>query len=406
MNDLYGEYGDLDEDLRKWFGRKGAPGKKKGWVDCNTCRKDKKTGKKKCSACGRSSGEKRSKYPSCRPTPSACGKRGKWGKKSKAGKSGGKSKKNEEFYMDLEQIIGEELEAVLDEKKKRKKKKKKKSGKKDACYHKVKSRYKVWPSAYASGALVKCRKVGAKNWGNSKKEHLEIMIEDELVQVLEENLNERCQKGYKTHPKRKTKKMYGKTYRNCIKAEGLEEEKSDLKAKVIKALRDEGGAAGIDALKDHTGASKEEIDKVVASSDNIKVHKDGDIILMDSLEEQLIFEELENYLEEALYYGLIEEEEELDEAKKKKKKACKPSKGKKFARRVKGKCVSYGQAGKAKGGGARIKPGTSKGNAYCARSYGDMKSHGKDCSGKDRGTPLCLSRQKWKCSGKYSRKGK
>ena len=39
-------------------------------------------------------------------------------------------------------------------------------GKKDACYHKVKSRYSVWPSAYASGALVKCRKVGAKNWGN------------------------------------------------------------------------------------------------------------------------------------------------------------------------------------------------------------------------------------------------
>lgn len=43
------------------------------------------------------------------------------------------------------------------------------AGEKDACYHKVKSRYKVWPSAYASGALVKCRKVGAKNWGNSKK---------------------------------------------------------------------------------------------------------------------------------------------------------------------------------------------------------------------------------------------
>jgi hypothetical protein len=41
--------------------------------------------------------------------------------------------------------------------------------KKDACYRKVKSRYKVWPSAYASGALTKCRKVGAKNWGNSKK---------------------------------------------------------------------------------------------------------------------------------------------------------------------------------------------------------------------------------------------
>jgi hypothetical protein len=41
---------------------------------------------------------------------------------------------------------------------------------KDACYHKVKSRYSVWPSAYASGALVKCRKVGADSWGNKTKQ--------------------------------------------------------------------------------------------------------------------------------------------------------------------------------------------------------------------------------------------
>jgi hypothetical protein len=41
--------------------------------------------------------------------------------------------------------------------------------KQDACYHKVKSRYKIWPSAYASGALVRCRKVGAANWGNKSK---------------------------------------------------------------------------------------------------------------------------------------------------------------------------------------------------------------------------------------------
>ena len=41
--------------------------------------------------------------------------------------------------------------------------------KKDACYRKVRGRYKKWPSAYASGALVQCRKVGAANWGNSKK---------------------------------------------------------------------------------------------------------------------------------------------------------------------------------------------------------------------------------------------
>ncbi len=45
----------------------------------------------------------------------------------------------------------------------------KKSGKKDACYHKVKSRYSVWPSAYASGALVKSRKKGVKNWDNKNE---------------------------------------------------------------------------------------------------------------------------------------------------------------------------------------------------------------------------------------------
>ena len=59
-------------------------------------------------------------------------------------------------------------------------KKGKGSGTKDACYHKVKSRYSVWPSAYASGALVKCRKVGAANWGNSSKEEVE--YEDGLTE--------------------------------------------------------------------------------------------------------------------------------------------------------------------------------------------------------------------------------
>jgi len=62
-------------------------------------------------------------------------------------------------------------------------------GKKDACYHKVKSRYSVWPSAYASGALVKCRKVGAKNWGNkTKKEDFSDWREDMLLEGLEDKL--------------------------------------------------------------------------------------------------------------------------------------------------------------------------------------------------------------------------
>ena len=86
-----GSESSKESSLRDWFGRKGAKGKKGGWVDCNTCRKDKKSGRTKCKACGREKGEKRSKYPACRPTPSACKERGRgksWGKKTAKGKKG------------------------------------------------------------------------------------------------------------------------------------------------------------------------------------------------------------------------------------------------------------------------------------------------------------------------------
>ncbi len=110
-------------------------------------------------------------------------------------------------------------------------------GKKDACYHKVKSRYSVWPSAYASGALVKCRKKGAANWGNKTKnegydhsnwrddfkemrfDFIDI-IKPEPLQATDgigsRMLDEakKCWKGYK---KVGTQKLFGKTYNRCVK---------------------------------------------------------------------------------------------------------------------------------------------------------------------------------------------
>ena len=74
-----GSESSKESSLRDWFGRKGAKGKKKGWVDCNA-----PDGKGGYKSCGRSKGEKRKKYPACRPTPGACKERGKgksWGKK-------------------------------------------------------------------------------------------------------------------------------------------------------------------------------------------------------------------------------------------------------------------------------------------------------------------------------------
>jgi len=72
-------------------------------------------------------------------------------------------------------------------------KKGKGSGTKDACYTKVKSRYSVWPSAYASGALVKCRKVGAANWGN-KSESINLASKDSISEEMGMRYCPKCEK--------------------------------------------------------------------------------------------------------------------------------------------------------------------------------------------------------------------
>lgn len=102
-----------ETSLRDWFKRKGGKGSSGGWVDCNTCRKDSKTGRLKCKPCGRKEGEKRAKYPACRPTPGACKKykesKGKsWGKKSKTNENFDKSKNIYTFVKkDIEFLIKE-----------------------------------------------------------------------------------------------------------------------------------------------------------------------------------------------------------------------------------------------------------------------------------------------------------
>ena len=65
--------------------------------------------------------------------------------------------------------------------------------------------------------------------------------------------------------------------------------------------------------------------------------------------------------------------------------------------------VEYGQAGKAKDGKDRIRPGTAKGSSYCARSYGIKKALSEEKQN-DPNTPNNLSRKKWRCSGKKSMK--
>ena len=97
-----------ETSLRDWFKRKGEPGKGGGWVDCNSpIRKDgKKIGYKSCGRSGKN--DKRSKYPACRPTPSACKSKGRgksWGKKSAKGMKESMNNLQEQILTEVMQLL-------------------------------------------------------------------------------------------------------------------------------------------------------------------------------------------------------------------------------------------------------------------------------------------------------------
>ena len=113
-------------------------------------------------------------------------------------------------------------------------KKGKGSGTKDACYHKVKSRYSVWPSAYASGALVKCRKKGAKNWGNSSKK------EDFSDWRSDLQLNEIIEKGTKGKVDFRTGKQTTDTGKKTKEGYPISQEKQVMKTKRVTVNNPKG----------------------------------------------------------------------------------------------------------------------------------------------------------------------
>jgi hypothetical protein len=147
--------------LRKWFkGSKSKDGKG-GWVNVvtgGTCASDKPgEGTPKCvSSAKRASMTKAERLSAAR--------RKKKADPGQQQKSGAAKPTYVKTDSPREEMNNDNLKLIQE-----KDKKGKGSGTKDACYHKVKSRYSVWPSAYASGALVKCRKVGAANWGNKSE---------------------------------------------------------------------------------------------------------------------------------------------------------------------------------------------------------------------------------------------
>ena len=144
-----------DKGLRDWFGKSRSSSGKKGWVQLG----------------GEFSGEPCARQPGQTSTPK-CGSSKMKRDLNKDEEELAFKRKNRLDPNQPEKTGGSKPTNVRTEEmnlQEVKDKPGKGSGKKDACYTKVKSRYDVWPSAYASGALVKCRKVGATNWGTKSE---------------------------------------------------------------------------------------------------------------------------------------------------------------------------------------------------------------------------------------------
>ena len=225
-------------NLHKWFkGSKSKDGKG-GWVNVvtgGTCASDEPgEGTPKCV----SSSKRASMSKSERLSAARRKKKADPNQQQKTGAAkptyvatDKPKKKNEEFDMEIQESD----------------KKGKGSGKKDACYHKVKASAKVWPSAYASGRLVQCRKKGAANYGNSKKneefmalpEFSDLQIRSMRAAGIEvEVLDEKC---WDTHKQVGMKKKGGKMVPNCVpKNEEFipEEEKTELQKKASRGDKD------------------------------------------------------------------------------------------------------------------------------------------------------------------------
>ena len=226
-----------EEGLRDWFGKSKSKDGKPGWVqsDGSPCANEPgEKGTPKCYSSSKKASMSKKELRSADTRKS----RQDPGQQQKSGAS-------KPTYVSTDKPKKKMKEEIFNE---ASDKKGKGSGTKDACYSKVKSRYSVWPSAYASGALVKCRKVGASNWGNSTKkegfegfydlpEFTETQIAAMKYAGIEvEVIDEACWKGYE---KKGMKTMFGKRYPNCVKKEETEVKESHKNPDSVKGIAKE-----------------------------------------------------------------------------------------------------------------------------------------------------------------------
>ena len=264
----------------------------------------------------------------------------------------------------------------LDEKrkKKRKKKKKKKKGKKDRCYRIAKRKYDVFPSAYASGAIVKCRQ--GKIWKGIK----EVLKEEEYAPHMMYNPKTGDKVMTKKHGEHVDLAKKGYTH---VDPEEIE-----------KALKKEGGAAGLDAIVKITGGEEKEVKISLKKMPNVGKHEKGDYILDDDEEVKIVKEGITVHISEIL------DEKKKKKKRKKRKKAGSESRKESSLRDWFGRKGAKGK----KGGWVDCNAPDGKGGyKACGRAEGEKRKKYPAC----RPTPAaCKERGKGKSWGKKAKKGK
>ena len=280
-------------------------------------------------------------------------------------------------------------------------KKGKGSGSKDACYHKVKSRYSVWPSAYASGALVKCRKVGAANWGNStKKEEYMALPEFTDVQIKAmraagievEVLDEKCWVGY---TQKGMKKKGNKMVPNCVPVGEETKEKEETIEEATRVPAQNGNVY----LVGFTWRGKYMMMKIFFP----EVRKPARSEVQDALEKVYPGSFVKHFYlapydpsEPMLNVG-VKEEVEIEEDWQKVNKSDKTDGMSKkavaaYRRENPGSKLKTAVTGDPKPGSKDAK----RRKSYCSRSAGQQKMHNIDCS-KTPDKAICKARRRWKC---------
>ena len=380
--------------LHKWFkGSKSKDGKG-GWVNVvtgGTCASDEPgEGTPKCV----SSAKRASMSKSERLSAARRKKKADPGQQQKSGAA-----KPTYVATDKKKMKKEEVEIIEG-----KDKKGKGSGTKDACYHKVKSRYSVWPSAYASGALVKCRKVGADNWGNKSEsyefsnwrddfqateyEFVDLIKPEPLKgETLEEKKAQKCWPGYE---KKGTKKMFGKTYNNCVKKEEVEKI-DEIHSQAHTPHEVPSGSSSKDLKKLSAKAAKRvdaDVDGDVDSKDP-KASEMGEFIPSPDgkkkLKPKVRFEEFSDWRSQ-----LGEDWQKVNKGDKTDGMSQKAVNA--YRRENPGSKLKTAVTGDPKPGSKDAK----RRKSFCSRSKGQQDMHNIDCS-KTPDKAICKARRRWKC---------